>query len=125
MHGRAMSRDTTAVVLLSLGTVGLAFVAGANLYEQVFCIPSWRTPEGWQAWRTLTEHRNAGVFFLPAAGGGLLCLAAGTALGWNHPAARNPYALAATLAMLAALVLTGAFFVPLNMRLFVRPPSDS
>jgi hypothetical protein len=120
-----MNRETAAVVVFSLGTAALAFVLGANLYELIFLIPNWRTPEGLQAYRTLVAHRSPALFFQPLGNLSIVCLVVGTVLGWPSAAARRPWALGTTLAMLSALALTLAFFLPLNLRLFVRPLNDA
>ncbi len=108
-----------AIVFLSFGTLCFAFVIGGNLYEQVVCVPKWRAPGGLRAWRTFTGERHAGYFFLPTAAIALVCLATGTALGWRQSAARDPYALVATLSVFAALLFTRLYFIPRNRLLFM------
>jgi hypothetical protein len=119
-----MTRDNLALALLYVGTVAIAFVLGANLFEMVICAPGWRSPGGIDAWRSLTAKRNAGIFFLPLAISSLLCFIAGTALGWNHPAERNPFALGAASAVLVAMILTGTYLVPRAVKIFVGPALD-
>ena len=112
-----MDRSTIAIVLLALGAVCIALVLGGNIYEQIVCVPQWRSPRGLEYWRSIGE-RHPGYFFLTFAPASLVCLAAGTAVGWRSSPMRNPYALYATLAVLAALIFTRVFFLPRNRLLF-------
>jgi hypothetical protein len=41
-----MARQTVALVMLNAGTVALAFVIGANLFEQFTCAPGWQSSGG-------------------------------------------------------------------------------
>src|SRR5882724_11148309 len=120
-----MDRRALAVVIFALGTICFAFVVGGNLYEQVVCVPSWRAPGGLEAWRTFTGDHHAGYFFLSLAPAALILLAVGTALGWSRMPARNPYALFATVAVLAMLVFTLVYFLPRNRLLFVPATATS
>jgi len=119
-----MSRELASVVLVGMGAVALAFVIGANIYEQMICVPQWRTPEGMTAWRVMTSGVHPGYFFLTFAPTSLLLLGLGTAIGWNHPVERNLWALGATAAVLAGLILTKVHFLPLNSLLFLHPPPE-
>ena len=119
-----MNSELVSVVLLSIGTLCTSFVLGANIYEQIVFIPTWLTPEGLETWRTVVHRVNPGYFFLTFGPTGLLALAASTIVGWNDPGGRYRFTLAATLAVLAALVLTAVYFVPTNMKLFMNPPPD-
>lgn len=65
-----------------------------------------------------------GVFFLPLAIGSWLCLTASAVLGWNAPAARNPYTLGAATCVLVALVMTGTYLAPRAIKMFVKPPAN-
>ncbi len=113
-----MTRQTVALVMLNAGTVALAFVIGANLFEQFIFTRGWQSPGGIEAWRMLTKQRHGGWFFLPIAVSSLLLLATGTALGWKYSLERNPYALAATIAVFLGLALTGSYIAPRAYRLF-------
>jgi uncharacterized membrane protein len=119
-----MNRELVSVVLLSIGMVCTSFVLGANIYEQIVFIPTWLTPEGLDTWRTVVHRVNPGYFFLTFGPTGLVSLAASTAVGWNDPGGRYRFTLAAAAAVLAALALTAAYFVPTNMKLFLNPPAD-
>lgn len=114
-----MDASSISLVLFALGTVCLSFVIGANVYEQVVCVPNWVRPGGLEAYRAFARDRHAGYFFLTFAPAALVCLAAGTALGWKAPGARDPYALYATLAVLGALIFTRVYFIPRNRLLFL------
>jgi uncharacterized membrane protein len=113
-----------ATPLFAIGTVGFALVLGANIFEQVVCVPGWRTEAGLRAWRELIRVRHPGYFFLTVAPISLVCLLAGTILGWDN-LARRPYALAATITLCVMLAFTRAFFIPLNLRLFLRPQAQT
>jgi len=119
-----MSRELASVVLVGMGAVALAFVIGANIYEQVICVPNWRTPDGMSAWRAMSRGIHPGYFFLTFAPASLLLLGLGTAIGWNHPAERNLWALGATAAVLVGLIFTRVHFLPLNSLLFLHPPPE-
>jgi hypothetical protein len=114
-----IDRSSIALVVFLVGTVCMSFVLGANIYEQVVCVPKWRTLAGLQAWRAFTGDLHAGYFFLTFAPAGLVFLAIGTALGWSQSPARNPYALYATLVVLGVLIFTRVYFIPRNVRLFL------
>jgi uncharacterized membrane protein len=107
-----------ATMCFACGTFAFAFLIGGNLYEQVVCVPRWRSPDGLRAGRSFTGKRHAGYFFLPLGAMALVALATGTALGWREGAS-NSYALGATLAVLTALLFTRAFFIPRNRLLFM------
>jgi hypothetical protein len=57
-----MIRELVSVVLLSIGTLCISFVLGANIYEQIVFIPTWQTPEGLETWRTVVHRVNPGSF---------------------------------------------------------------
>ncbi len=122
-----MDRQTLSLVLLNAGTVAIAFVIGANLFEQFIFVPGWQSPEGIEAWRLLTKQRHAGLFFLPLAVSSVVLFATGTGLGWKYSLERNPYALGATVAIFLALVLTGSYIAPRAYRLFaaMTSPADA
>jgi Domain of unknown function (DUF1772) len=116
--------QSIGLVFLGLGTAGLAFVIGANLYELVVVVPAWRSMDGLRTWREVIARRHPGYFFLTVAPSALLCLVVGTGLGWSHSGRRTAFSLAAVAALLAGLVFTKVFFVPRNRKLFLEPPSD-
>ena len=114
-----MDRGTIALIVYAAGTLLFAFMLGGTFFEHVMLIPRWREPGGLAAWRSFTGDHHNGYFFLPFGFAALVCLAGGTALGWQTSPARNPYAFAATAILLAGLIFTGVYFIPRNRLLFL------
>ncbi len=119
----ARSRTGLAAVLIAVALLGVAQWFFGNLYEAVVTAPNWRV--GFEYEALTGRSQGAGRpfhYYVPTTWVAAVLLWVATALSWrSHPRARR-WLAAASLATLAALLLTAYIVTQLNLRLFFGPP---
>lgn len=118
-------RTGLVAVLTALALLGLAQWFFGNLYEALVTAPNWRVGFEYEA-LTGRSQQDAGRvvrYYVPTTWVAAVLLWVATVLGWRSQSGARRWLAAASVATLAALLLTAYIITQLNLKLFFGPPA--